>query len=417
MTKKLKNYNTIDRKEISVVNKVMKSGNLSLFLADTKKDIKGNGPDGGKYVRKLENQVQKYFNVKYAIAVNSWTSGLICCVGSLQLEPGDEIILPSWTMSACASVILHWNCIPVFSDIDKNTFCIDPVDIEKKISQKTKAIMAVDIFGQSSNISKLKKLAKKYKLKIISDSAQAIGSKYKGKYSGTLADIGGFSFNCHKHIQTGEGGIVVTNDFKLYKKCKLIRNHAETTVGNPKKKSDLINMIGENYRMCEIEAAIATEQLKKLKKIIKDRQSVAKNFINNLKSLPGINIPKTPAYNTNVYYILPLLIKEGTLKISRSKLVEILNKNKIHCFMNGYINVHKLPIFKYKIAYGKAHHPWSLTKNGKLMNYNKCKLHYSEKYNDNEFLGIEICMYKFEIKNINHITKKFKKIWSRYLIK
>ena len=139
-------------------------------------------------------------------------------------------------MPASATAIIHWNAIPVFADINRDSFNIDLRSIEKNITKKTKAILAVDIFGQSSDIFSILKLAKKYSLKVISDTAQAIGTKIKGKYSGTIADIGGFSLNYHKHINTGEGGILVTNDSKIFKKLALIRNHGEMALSNRSKK-------------------------------------------------------------------------------------------------------------------------------------------------------------------------------------
>ena len=157
---RFKKRNLISKEEIKEVVKVLKSGELSSFIAE-------NGPEhyGGKYVRKLETSVEKTFNVKHAVSVNSWTSGLVCAVGALQLEPGDEIIVSPWTMSATATAILHWNLIPVFADIDEESFCLDPKDVIKKITKKTKAIMSVDIFGRSADIKELIKIRLVFTLK------------------------------------------------------------------------------------------------------------------------------------------------------------------------------------------------------------------------------------------------------------
>ena len=417
MNKKFKFFSTIDKREIIAVNKVLKNKKLSSFVASKNKDFTGSSHDGGKKIIEFERKICQFFNVKYSLVVNSWTSGLVCIVGSLQLEPGDEIILPTWTMSACASSILHWNCIPVFVDIDKNNFCLDIKDVEKKISKKTKAIMAVDIFGQSANYSELKKISKKYNLKLISDTAQAIGSKYKEIYSGTVSDIGGFSLNHHKHIQTAEGGIIVTNNKNLYEKCKLIRNHAEVTVGNIKSKNKfaLLNMIGENFRMGEIEAAIGIEQLKKLKKIIENRQSVAKKIINGLKGLKGLKIPSTEFGNTNSYYVLPLVVDTKIIKTKRDQIVSSLNKIGLECFFGGYLNLHRLPTYKHKIAYGKKGFPWNLTQNGKNIKYKAGSLPIAEHLHNNSFIGLEMCMYELSNKEISKLIKSFKKVWSKII--
>ena len=236
---KFKKYNTIGSKELIAASNVIKSGELSGFLGSS-----GNGFLGGKKVREFENKIEKYFKVKYAVTFNSWTSGLIACVASLDVAPGDEIIVTPWSMCATATAILHLNCIPVFVDIEEKTYNLDPKKIEQKISKKTKAIMVADIFGHSCDIKKINKIAKKYNLKVICDSAQAIGSKVGKKYTGTMADLGGFSFNYHKHIHTGEGGVVVTNN-KIYYRLCLIRNHGEAVV----KTQSLNNIIGYNFRL------------------------------------------------------------------------------------------------------------------------------------------------------------------------
>ena len=219
-----KTHNTIGREEEKAVNLVMKSRILSDFLAAWSKNFYG-----GSKVKELEKKFAAFFKVKYAVAVNSWTSGLITAVGSLDIEPGDEIITSPFTMCATATAIIHWNCIPIFADIDKKTFCLDPKSVESKINRRTKAILLVDISGHPSDISSFKKIATKYNIKIIIDAAQSIGAKYldSKKYAGTVGDVGGFSLNYHKHIYSGEGGIIVTNNKKIAQRLCLIRNHGE----------------------------------------------------------------------------------------------------------------------------------------------------------------------------------------------
>ena len=233
----LKRFNKYDEKEINAATRVIKSGVLSKFLGAYHEDFFG-GPEVLSFEKKWAN----YFGVKHAISVNSWTSGLIAAIGAIGIEPGDEVIVTPWTMCASATAILHWNAIPVFADIDPNTFCIDPSSIEKNISPYTKAILTVDIFGQSCDMNAILAIAKKYNLRVISDTAQAPGALYENQYAGTLADIGGFSLNYHKHIHTGEGGVLVTNDDNLATKLKLIRNHAEAVVG-PMKFTNISNMM------------------------------------------------------------------------------------------------------------------------------------------------------------------------------
>src|SRR3990167_2737129 len=178
-----KRYNSIGAEEAHAAKQVIESGVLSQFLGAWHEDFYG-----GPKVREFERQCEDFFGVKHAITVNSATSGLIAAVGAIGIEPGDEVIVSPWTMCASATAILHWNAIPVFADIESQTFCLDPVSVEKNITPHTKAILAIDIFGHSADIETLRQLADKYQLKLISDTAQSPGAKYKGSYAGTLSD-------------------------------------------------------------------------------------------------------------------------------------------------------------------------------------------------------------------------------------
>ena len=202
-----KKYNSIGSEEVDAAKKVVETGILSKFVGCWEPEFYG-----GEKVQEFERLCEDYFSVKYAVSVNSWTSGLMAAVGAIGIEPGDEIIVPTWTMCATATAILNWNAIPVFADIESDTFNIDLSSIEKNISPYTKAIMAVDIFGHSCDIDSIMQIAKKYDLTVIGDTAQAPGTFNKNRMTGTIGHVGGFSLNRHKHIQTGEGGICVTND-------------------------------------------------------------------------------------------------------------------------------------------------------------------------------------------------------------
>ena len=394
-------YKTIGKEEISAANKVLKSGILSGFEASKSQKFYG-----GKFVRKFEEKIKNFFKVKYAITVNSWTSGISIAVGSLDIEPGDEIIVSPWTMTATASAILHWNAIPVFVDIDPKNFCLDPKKIEKKISKRTKAIIVVDIFGKSADFNQINKIAKKYGLKVISDSAQAIGSIHKGKFSGTLSDIGGYSLNYHKHIHTGEGGIAVTNNYKLARKMMLLRNHAETVLDD---KEELTNMIGHNYRLGEIEAAIGIQQFKKLKGLLKTRIKAAKQLTNGLKDLKGLILPKVNYEYENVFYVYPIILDKNKIKIKRKKISDALTAEGVPALMTRYINLHTLPLYQKKIGYGKKGFPWSINKKKYIYNKGICPV--AEELNDKYFLGIEMCKFNFNKRDIDLIITAFKKVW------
>jgi dTDP-4-amino-4,6-dideoxygalactose transaminase len=397
-------YNSIGKEEVDAAKAVIESGVLSKFLGCWDPDFYG-----GPKVQEFEKQARDYFGVKHAVTVNSWTSGLVAAVGAIGIEPGDEVIVSPWTMCASATAILHWNAIPIFADIEPDTFCIDPKSVEKNISPYTKAIMAVDIFGQSCDIDALLQIADKYNLKLITDTAQAPGTFYKGKFTGTLAHVGGYSLNYHKHIHTGEGGILVTNDDKIAEKLQLIRNHAEAVVYD-KGVTDLVNMIGHNFRLGEIECAIGIEQLKKLKSFVESRQKVAINLTRGLDSLRGLKIPKVRKECTHAFYIYPLILDLEELRVPRKKIVEALEAEGVEGLMVGYANVHLLPIFQNKIAYGSKGFPWTIA--NRNVSYSKGICPIAENLNDETFLGIEMCLHQLDHFEVSLISEAFKKVWN-----
>lgn len=400
-----KRYNPIADEEISAVQNVMKSGVLSQFLGAWHEDFYG-----GPKVREFEESCKDYFKVKHAITVNSWTSGLIAAIGAIGIEPGDEVIVSPWTMAATATVILHWNAIPVFADIEQKTFCLDPKSVESNITAYTKAILVVDIFGQSANMEALLKIAKKHGLKVISDCAQAIGAKYKGQYAGTLADVGGYSLNYHKHIHTGEGGILVTNDDGIAESLRLIRNHAEAVVG-PKGHSDLTNMIGYNFRLGEIESAIGIEQLKKLDSLTKSRSIAAQRLTAGLQNLLGLRTPVVEQDCTHVYYLYPIILDLDALGVSREKIFLALKEEGVPNLAIGYQNLHLLPMYQKKIAYGSSGFPWTSDICRRNVNYNKGICPVAENLHDSTFLSLAMCSYEFSDKEVDLVIEAFVKVW------
>tara|TARA_A100001011_G_scaffold394143_1_gene485818 strand:+ start:599 stop:1879 length:1281 start_codon:yes stop_codon:yes gene_type:complete len=406
ITEKYKKYNSIGVEELAAAKSVVESGVLSKFLGCWDPDFYG-----GSKVQEFERAWQKYFKVKYAVSVNSWTSGLIAAIGAIDIEPGDEIIVSPWTMCASATAILHWNAIPVFADIEKETFNICPNSVLKNISKYTKAILAIDIFGHSCDLDSLQKIADEYNLKLITDSAQSPGSLYKGKYTGTRSDVGGYSLNYHKHIQTGEGGVIVTNDKKIYEKLQLIRNHAEAVVED-KGVNDLVNMVGYNFRLGEIESAIGIEQLKKLSIYLNKRQKIANQLNEGLKNLNGLKIPETKNNCSHAYYIYGMVLDLNIIGIGRDKIKKALQAEGVEGLISGYANIHLLPIFQKKIAYGSKGFPWSSDICKREIDYNKGICPVAEELHDKTFLGYEMCLHNLNEKDTNLIIDAFKKVWN-----
>jgi dTDP-4-amino-4,6-dideoxygalactose transaminase len=378
---------------------------LSKFLGAWHEDFYG-GPN----VREFERQAAEYFGVKYAVTVNSWTSGLIAAVGAIGIEPGDEVIVTPWTMSASATAIMHWNAIPVFADIDPETFNLCPISVEANITPYTRAILVADIFGQSADMDSLMAIATKHDLKVISDTAQAPGAFYKGKHAGTLADVGGYSLNYHKHIHTGEGGILVTNDPDVAERLQLIRNHAEVVVGD-KGVSNLTNMVGHNFRLGEIECAMGIQQLKKLEGFVLSRQALAERLSEGLKNLKGLRTPIVRPETTHVYYMFPLVLDLDELTVGRDRIHAALQAEGVAISKN-YQNIHLLPMYQNKIAYGSKGFPWTSDICHRDVDYAKGICPVAEELNDFSYLGFGMCVYDLTESDIDLIIRAFRKVWS-----
>lgn len=407
ITKPFNRYNPIGKEEVQAATAVVESGVLSQFLGTWGADF-----FGGPKVNEFERQCESYFGVKHAVTVNSLTSGLTAAVGAIGIEPGDEVIVSTWTMCATATAILHWNAIPVFADIEPDTFCLDPASVEANISPYTKAIIAVDIFGQSADMDRLKAIAQEHCLELITDSAQAPGTYYKGKITGTMAQVGGYSLNYHKHVHTGEGGILVTNDNELADRLRLIRNHAEAVVGN-KGVIDIRNMVGYNFRLGEIECAIGLEQLKKLDGFVAARQRAAERLTDGLKGLPGLRTPFVRAECTHAYYMYPMVLDVEQLGLGRERVLEALVAEGVMGLAAGYTNIHLLPMYQQKIAYGSKGFPWTSDICHRDVSYTKGICPVAERLHESTYLGFAICMYELKDDDIDLIVQSFRKVWDQ----
>lgn len=400
-------YNPYGNEEKEAACRVVESGVLSRFIGAWHEDFYG-----GEEVKKFEADWASFFKVCHAVTVNSATSGLIAAVGAIGIEPGDEVIVSPWTMAATATAILVWNAIPVFADIEPDTFNLDPISVEKLITPLTRAIIVPDIFGHAADLEAILKIARKHNLKVIEDAAQSPGALYKGSYVGTVADIGVFSLNYHKHIHTGEGGVCVTNDAALAERMQMIRNHAEAAVVG-RKTQNIANMVGFNLRMGEIEAAMGVEQLKKLSRLAAAKTKAGTDLATALKDLRGLKTPVVKPGCTHVYYVFPLIIDTNVLGVSRTKIIEALQAEGVPGLMHGYANVHLLPIYQQKIAYGTKHFPWVKPIYEGTVSYEKGICPVAERLHDETMMGLQLCLHDYDDKQVELVSTAFKKVWAQ----
>ena len=333
----------ITNEEVNAVRRIMKKP-LSGYRGSW-----GECFFGGDEVQALEKEWAEYFGVKHAVAFNSATSALWAAL-AIRLQKNhadiirnierygqyvpDEVIVTPYSMTCSASLPLLFGAKPIFADIEPDYYCLDVKSIEKVITGwKTKVIVVVDLFGMPYDADAINALAKKYRVMVIEDAAQAAGAKYKGRYAGTLGDIGIYSLNIHKHIQCGEGGIAVTNNDEYAMKLRLFMNHAEA-VNNDLKDEKYLTMVGMNLRMTEMQATIAREQLKKLDWIVEQYQEYAKWF----------NIPVRENC-TSAYYKFVPKTKDGQVLLNLSYTNE--QAEKVFNFKDHYITpIYQMPLFR-----------------------------------------------------------------------
>ena len=397
-------YVTIGMEEKRAVNKVIDEGCLSGFIAASTPEFYG-----GKYVQQLEKDWQVYFGVKHAISVNSATSGLYAAIAAVGIEPGDEVIVTPTTMTATVTGIVLYQAVPIFADISSETFCIDPEDIKRKITNRTKAIIVVDIYGQSADWEKINTIARDNNLLVIEDAAQAIGGEHNDKKLGTIGDIGIYSLNRHKHIHCGEGGVCVTNNDEFASRLRLIRNHGEALVDDMGVKN-IKGIIGFNYRMTEIEAAIATEQLKKLDYYVDQRIEMCHKIIKAFSQIPGIISPYRSSHSKHVYYYLCFKVEKQKLGMSRDSFVEAMNAEGIPLGVGGYKPIYLQSMYKNKIAFGENGQPFSLANNGKGISYYDGLCEVAEALWHEELFYVKVQNYVFTDDQIKKFVPAAKKV-------
>ena len=280
----------------------------------------------GSYVNQFEQKFAEYCDSKYAVAVCNGTVAIHLALTALGIGKGDEVIIPAFTMIATAFAVCYTGAIPVFVDADKDTWNIDVTKIEEKITERTKAIIPVHIFGNPCNMDEIGRIAKKYNLYIVEDAAEAHGAEYRGKKVGSFSHVGSFSFFANKNLTTGEGGMVVTNSEQYYNNCKYFKNMC-FPLNSPR--NYLHDDIGFNYRMSNIHAALGLAQTEKADEYRSMRIRNARIYMEQLQNCDGIRFQKDESNALNVHWMNAILIDPDVYGRTRDELVGLLRSDGI----------------------------------------------------------------------------------------
>ena len=300
----------------------------------SEKSLTSSSFDGGKRVQQFEKLLSKFVKSKFAVEVNSGTAALQASLYAIDIKPGDEVLVPSFTFVATANSVKSVGAKPVFVDILKDNYTMDPDDLKKKITRRSRAIIPVHLYGHMAYMDEILEIAKKKNIKIIEDASQSLGSKLKGKHSGTFSHLGCFSLYGVKVITSGEGGAIVTDDKNLFEKLKQIRNHGST-------KNNLTTMLGLNLRLPEISAAIAKIQMKKLPRLLSERKKNAQ-FLTELLKNDDVVLPTQRKNETLNWYLYTIATK------NRNKIMKNLRVAGIDARVYYNPPIHKTLYYKTK---------------------------------------------------------------------
>ena len=394
---------TLGKDESLALDRVLGSGSLSGFYGNWGEEFLG-----GKEVRAFEEAWATKFNVPHSVSVNSASSGLNASMGAIGISPGDEVIVPPFTMSATVMAPLIYGGIPVFVDIEPDTFCLNIEAVRAAITPKTKAILSVNLFGHPARLIELSKLAKENGLFLIEDNAQGPLASEGDVLAGTAGDIGIFSLNYHKHIHSGEGGMCVTRNADLALRLQAIRNHAENIVAQAPI-DDPVNMVGYNYRMTEMSAAVGLAQLSKIESEVYRRQRLAEQLSAGLEGLEGLQIPVVRKDCRHVYYVWALRINENILGVSRDVFSNALLAEGFPHFV-GYVQpLYLLPVFQKRIAIGRDGWPFTLTSR----QYSKGMCPVAEEMYAKELICFETCAYRVDEEQVDQLIESVRKVHSQ----
>lgn len=305
----------------------------------------------GPFVAEFENKFAQRVGRKYGISVSNGTVALEVAVKSLKIEPGGEIIMPAFTIISCAAAIIRSELVPVLVDANPITWNMDAARIEEKITSRTKAIMVVHIYGLPTDMDPILEIANKYHLKIIEDAAEQHGQTYRGRQCGSFGDISTFSFYANKHITTGEGGMVVTDNPDLAERCRSLRN----LCFQPKHRY-IHEELGSNFRFTNVQAAIGLAQLERLDEIIIKKRKIGEFYLNHLSDLNHIQLPLSKTdYADNIYWVFGVVLADE-IKFDAAEMMSKLAEKNIGS--RGFFwGMHEQPVFQKMGLFVDEHYP------------------------------------------------------------
>ena len=426
-TKEFRSKPFITEEMIDKVSSLLREGRLTRFIGSPvpgtseiiglkSSEVENLGDTfsflGGSSVRKLESKWSKLHQVDYSIAVNSATSGLTVAIMAMDVGPGDEIICSPFSFTASATSIVCANAIPVFADVDMDTFCLSPEAAEEAITESTRAVMPVHWNGNAGDLDEIMTVARSKGLKVVEDAAQTPGILYKGKFLGTHGDVGVFSLNEPKNIMTGEGGVVVTNNSAIAIKCRLIRNHGEAIVDESSTDEQVVNAIGYNFRLVELLAEIGAMQLDQLAYLNNVRKENYTYLVEKLVGEFGEYIKPQRITHLDSYFAYTAgfrwMSKES--KVHRDIVAQVLRSEGIPVASGVPRLMSENPLFQRQLAYGKNHCPFSCHLYKGRGKYAIPGLSNAKRLQNEEYLGFFQIGWPNTIEDMDDIVAGFGKI-------
>jgi perosamine synthetase len=384
---------TFGKEELANLTEVINSGMLNR--------------SGGTFIPKVEQKWAEHLGVKHCTVSTSGTAAIHVAVGAINPNPGDEIITGPITDMGTVIPILAQNAIPVFGDLRRDNIGLDAEDVERRITERTKAIIPVHLCGNATDMDPLMKLAEKYNLKVIEDCSQAYGTRYKGKHVGTIGHMGTFSLQQSKHISTGDGGMTVTNDDELGDRAALFANKGWPNYGSSARNYVCFGMC---YRMTELQAAVLDAQIGKVDWVTNRRTEIGDMICAAVRDLTGLQVPGVSEGGQHTYWFLPLLVDQKALGINTTKLAQALSAEGAPCGAH-YIGQ---PIFMYdllrqKKIYGDSNYPFCLQPEGQEVRYESGATPETERILD-DLLQVSV-NEKMTDQDVADIVACFEKVW------